>query len=134
MPRRQDIDAVKLGAFLPYVGLIDIIQGERIDMRYRLVGAQTTQSYGFNLTGHFHSELAGGRDLPTQFYAACQRCVETRQIQTIEISNGRNRKDLPFRVTARIWPLSDDGEMVTCLLGGAIFQTPDPATAKNSPP
>ncbi len=132
MPRRQDIDAVKLGALLPYVGLIDIIHGERIDLRYRLIGAQTTQSYGFNLTGHVHSELAAGRNLPTQFFDACQRCVDTRQVQTIEIANGRNRKDLPFQVTARIWPLSDDGETVTCLLGGAVFQTPDPAAAEQT--
>ena len=132
MPRRQDIDAVKVGALLPYVGLIDVIHGEQIDLRYRLVGAQTTQSYGFNLTGHVHSQLITGRNLPNQFYVACQRCVETRQIQTIEIADGRNRKDLPFQVVARIWPLSDDGETVTCLLGGAVFQTPEPTAADQS--
>ncbi|MBI1209829.1 MAG: PAS domain-containing protein [Alphaproteobacteria bacterium] len=127
MPRRQDIDAVKLGGLLPYVGLIDVIHGEQIDLRYRLVGAQTTQSFGFNLTGHAHSELTAGRGLTTHFYDACKRCVETRQPQTIEIKDGRNRKDLPFSVSARIWPLSDDDDKVTCLLGGAIFQTPEPA-------
>jgi hypothetical protein len=127
MPRRQDIDAVKFGAFLPYVGLIDILHGESIDLRYRLVGDQTTLSYGFNLTGHSHSELISGKNLPTRFYAACQRCVDTREPQTIEIADGRNRKNLPFQVTARIWPLSDDGETVNCLLGGAVFQTLDPS-------
>jgi hypothetical protein len=132
MPRRQDIDAVKLGALLPFVGLIDVVQGERIDLRYRLVGAQTTQSFGFNLTGHIHSHLATRRDGPTTFYDACQRCVETRQVQTIEIASARNAKDLPFQVTARIWPLSDDGEAVNCLLGGAIFQAPEPTTTEQS--
>jgi hypothetical protein len=128
MPRRQDIDAVKLGAFLPYVGLIDIIPGESIDLRYRLVGDQTTQSYGFNLTGHSHSELSSGKTFRTRFYEACQRCVDTREPQTVEITDARTPKNLPFQVTARIWPLSDDGATVNCLLGGAVFQTLDPST------
>ena len=129
MPRRQDIDAVKLGSLLPYVGLIDVIHtGNEIDLRYRLVGNQTTQSFGFNLTGHVHSQLSGGRHQPTHFYQACQRCVATRQPQTIEVANGRTPKDLPFQVTARIWPLSDDGEKVECLLGGAVFQTLEPTS------
>ena len=76
LPRRQDIDAVKIGALLPYVGLIDVVPGERIDLRYRLVGAQTTQSYGFNLTGHFHSNLSKPT-MPSRFYDACIRCVNT---------------------------------------------------------
>ena len=131
MPHRQDIDAVKLGTLLPYVGLIDVIQGEHIDLRYRLVGDQTTQSFGFNLTGHVHSQLSSGGHQPTLFYQACQRCVATREPQTIEIANGRTPKDLPFQVTARIWPLSDDGEKVTCLLGGAVFQTLEPASPEH---
>jgi len=124
MPRRQDIDAVKLGTFLPYVGLIDVVHGEQIDLRFRLVGDKTTQSFGFDLTGHLHSELSAGRNQDSQFYRLCQRCVETRQPQTLEIASARNPKDIPFQVTARIWPLSDDGEKVTCLLGGAVFNRP----------
>src|SRR5258706_4794247 len=126
LPRRQDIDAVKIGALLPYVGLIDVIPGERIDLRYRLVGAQTTQRYGFDLTGHFHSNLTKPT-MPTRFYDTCMRCVDTGTVQSLEIENGRNRKDLPFQVQARIWPLSDDGHTVTGLLGGAMFETLDPA-------
>lgn len=133
MPRRQQIDAVKLGALLPYVGLIDVIHGEAIDLRYRLVGAQTTQSFGLNLTGHLHSALTEGRTVPSRFYEACRRCVETHAPQTIEITDGRNRKDLPFQVTARVWPLSEDGTTVTCLLGGAIFRTLDPASMGQTP-
>jgi hypothetical protein len=125
LPRRHDIDAVKIGALLPYVGLIDVIHGERIDLRYRLVGAQTTQSFGFNLTGHLHSKLSDPT-MPTKFYDTCVRCVRTAAIQSLEIENGRNRKDLPFQVRARIWPLSDDGQTVTGLLGGAMFETPSP--------
>ena len=125
LPRRQDIDAIKIGALLPYVGLIDVIPGERIDLRYRLVGAQTTRSYGFNLTGHFHSNLAKPT-MPTRLYDTCMRCGETATVQSLEIENGRNRKDLPFQVQARIWPLSDDGNTVTGLLGGAMFETPNP--------
>lgn len=126
MPRRQDIDAVKLGTFLPYVGLIDVLHGEHIDLRYRLVGGQTTQHFGLDLTGHIHSEVTGEEFPRSRFLEACQRCIESRQPQTLDIAQGRNKKDIPFEVTARIWPLSDDGTTVTCLLGGAVFRTPAP--------
>ena len=126
LPRRQDIDAVKIGALLPYAGLIDIVPGATLDLRYRLVGARTTESYGINLTGQFHSKVTAPERMPTQFYEICRRCVETATPQTLEISNARNRKDLPFAVRARVWPLSDDGEHVTCLFGGALFRMPDP--------
>jgi len=131
MPRRQDIDAVKLGTFLPYVGLMDVIPGESLDLRYRLVGGQTTQSFGFDLTGHIHSEVTGEQN--SHFLAACRRCIETRLPQTLEIAQGRNKKDLPFQVTARIWPLSEDGTTVTGFLGGAVFRQLPPA-APNPPP
>jgi hypothetical protein len=125
MPRRQDIDAAKIGALLPYVGLIDVLHGERIDLRYRLVGGQTTQSFGFNLTGHVHSELSNP-DVPTRFYAMCMDCVESGTVQTLTIEEGCNYNKLPFGVLARIWPLSDDGKMVTGLLGGALFRLIEP--------
>lgn len=127
MPRRQDIDAVKLGTFLPYVGLIDVLHGERVDLRYRLVGGQTTQHYGVDLTGLVHSQVTGEAFPQSRFLEACRQCIETRQPQTLDIAQGRNKKNLPFEVTARIWPLSDDGSTVSCLLGGAVFRTLNPA-------
>lgn len=127
MPRRQDIDATTIGGLLPYVGLIDVLHGERIDLRYRLVGGQTTQSFGFNLTGHVHSKVSN-IDLPSRFYETCLRCVSSRTAQSLTIDNGRNYKDLPFQVQARIWPLSDDGAKVDCLLGAALFNLPAPGS------
>ena len=129
MPPRQDIDAVKIGALLPYVGLIDVVHGERIDLRFRLVGGQTTLNYGLDLTGLMHSQRANP-EVPSRFYETCVRCATSATTQSLIIENGRNHKQLPFKVEARIWPLSDDGHLVTGLLGAALFQFPDFSDAK----
>jgi len=123
MARRQDIDAIKIGGLLPYVGLIDVVHGERIDLRYRLVGAQTTQNFGLDLTGLFHSQHANP-EVPSPWKDTCLRCIRNRSVETLTIEDGRNYKQLPFKVEARIWPLSDDDAIVDTLLGAALFQFP----------
>jgi hypothetical protein len=49
--------------------------------------------------------------------------MTTRQAQSIE-HQFRNRNQTIVRMRARVWPLSDDSETVTGLLGGGMFLEP----------
>jgi hypothetical protein len=123
MPRRTDIVPAKLKFCLPYVTLIDVVIGEPIDFRYRLLGQRVIEGFGGNITGGLHTQHAD-RTSPTRpFYDAYRRCVTTRQAQSIE-HQFRNRNRTIVRMRARVWPLSDDGETVTGLLGGGMFLEP----------
>jgi hypothetical protein len=123
MPRRGEISPAKLKACLPYVTLIDVVQGDPIDFRYRLLGQKLIDGFGANLTGELHTGHAD-RSSPTwPFYDAYCRCVATQMAQSLE-HQFRNSNRTVVRMQARVWPLSDDGEKVTGLLGGGMFVEP----------
>lgn len=123
LPQRGDINPVKLGAALQYVSLIDVVQGDPIDFRYRLLGQQLIKYFGCNITGELHTKHSD-RTSPTRpFYDAYMRCLTTRTPQDIE-AQYRNHNQTVVRTRARVWPLSDDGSIVSGMLGGGVFLTP----------
>jgi hypothetical protein len=123
MPRREDVKPAKLKPCLPYVALIDVVHGDPIDFRYRLLGNKLIDGFGANLTGALHLAHAD-RSRPTwPFYEAYCRCVATHHVQSIE-HQFRNSNRTVVRMRARVWPLADDGETVTGLFGGGMFVEP----------
>lgn len=124
MPRRADVDAMKIRTVLPYVALIDVVPGEKVDFRYRLLGQQMITGFGHNITGGLHSEHADPTSPAWPFYEAYKRCVATAQAQDIE-HEFRNHNQTLVKMRARVWPLSDDGKVVTGLLGGGMFLAPE---------
>lgn len=56
------------------------------------------------------------------FYDVYMQCVIAKQPQA-EIRT-RNRLKLPVHVQGRVWPLSDNDDSVTALLGAAICFAP----------
>lgn len=123
-PSRKDIDATKLGASLPNVSLIDVIAGEPLDFRYRLIGEALIRGLGQNITGGLHTQHANPEAPEWPFYRAYLRCVEAKTAQNID-HTFRNRNETPVTVTARVWPLSDDGVTVNALIGGCLFLAPN---------
>jgi hypothetical protein len=123
LPRRGDIDPAKLGGVLPHVALIDVIRDEPIDFRYRVVGQRLITAYGSNITGGTHRQLANPMRKEWPMYEALVRCVHTKLPQNIDVGF-RNRNQALLSARARVWPLSDDGETVTGLLGGCVFVAP----------
>lgn len=119
-PRRADIDPAILRAALPYVSMIDVVPGERVDFRYRLLGQRLIEGFGHNITGGLHSEFADKNLASWPFYEAYKRCVATGKPQDIDHAF-RNRNQTPVRMRARVWPMSEDGTTVTGLLGGGMF-------------
>lgn len=119
MPRRADISPVKLGSILQYVSLLDVVAGDPLNFRYRLIGEYLSKSYGRNITRSLHTdhfEVAPERP----FYDAYVRCAKTAAPQDM-IANFHNANRTLRCAQARVWPLSDDGSTVTGLLGGCLY-------------
>ena len=119
MPRRADINPVKLGSALQYVSLLDVVAGSPVDFRYRLIGQQLIRAYGRNITGESHLSNFD-KTPPRPFYDGFLRCAQTKAAQEMS-TNFRNFNNTPCRAQARVWPLSDDGVSVTGLLGGCMY-------------
>ena len=119
LPRRADINPVKLGGALQNVFLLDVVPGKPVDFRYRLIGEQLIRGYGRNLTGESHLSNFG-KLFPAPTYDAFVRCTNTKQTQESS-TNFRNFNGTPCRALSRVWPLSEDGASVTGLLGGCLY-------------
>lgn len=120
MPTRQSISPSKLGRALPYVSLLDVLPGDPIDFQYRLIGQHLIVNLGQNLTGKRCLELPQGTPAGRPIYAAYVKCLETREIQRVDIEiynlNGTKR-----RVRAIVLPLGNSGEAPNALLGAGFF-------------
>jgi len=123
LPRREDINPIKLGAALQYVSLIDVVPSQPVDFRYRLLGQQIIKHFGHNITGELHTHHADKTSPTRPFYDAYVRCIATKAAQDIE-AQYRNYNKTIVRTRARVWPLSDDDKTVSALLGGGMFLTP----------
>lgn len=123
MPERTDISPAKLKDCLPYVTLIDVVHGDPIDFRYRLLGQKIIDGFGSNITGGLHTQHVDRTSSVWPFYDSYCRCVATQHGQSLE-HQFRNGNQTIVRMRARVWPLSDDGDAVTGLLGGGMFLEP----------
>jgi hypothetical protein len=120
MPARADINPAQAGAALHYAALLDVVPGQPLDFRYRLLGQHMIEAYGLNVTGAKHTEQFAPKP-HRPVYEALARCVETRAPQEAATINFRNHNGTPCRVRVQAWPLSDDGTSVTGLLAACIF-------------
>jgi len=118
-PARGDIDPLDLGALLPNLFLVDVLERAPY-FRYRLSGTNVDDIHGQNLTGK------SPRDIKTAEVAVT---VEQQYRQVV--ADGRPRCDHLTLLAADhsywhyerlILPLSDDGVRVTMLLCG-IYET-----------
>jgi len=123
MPRRSDIDPVKLGAALQYASLLDVVPGDPVDFRYRIFGQHLIKGYGIDLTGQLHTAIADRSRPAWPYYEAYVSCVTTKLPQALDIQT-RNRKKLVMHLQGKVWPLSDDGTTVTGILGAATYFVP----------
>lgn len=121
MPRRADINPIRLGSALPFVLLIDVIPGDPVDFEYRLVGEHIIQHAGQNFKGKRCSELPRTSPTTRPIFSSFQTCCETRAAvrddQRLLNLNGTVR-----RLQWQVLPLSDDGKAVTGLLAAAAYQ------------
>lgn len=116
-PARSHIDPAELGVLLPYLFLVDVLEGGE-DFRYRLVGTDIVNHTVRDNTGRLLSELvAQGSQLPlARLYDAA---VTERQpmMQWLVYQTGVG---LRRWYQTLVMPLSPDGQTIDMLLGVAV--------------
>jgi len=118
-PGRQDIDPIAIPRLLPYVMLLDVLDGPPMDFRFRLVGTHVTLIHRADNTGKRVSEAfqGGERETVLRLY---RRTAEERAALAYR---GR-----PLRLDGRVLdyeivhlPLVDRQARVHMILAGLEF-------------
>ena len=112
MPARRDISPSDVRHLLPYITLIDHVDGE---FRYRLVGTAVSQELGRDLTG----SLVGSYVTPPEYAAAILGIYEELVAAATPIfTTGEYRaaSQAIHTVSRLILPLSNDGTTVNMAL------------------
>jgi len=114
VPRRRDIDAVALGRLLPQVFLMDIV-GPAARLRWRLVGSLIGAREGGDPTGRWleDSLVPEEAELIQQF---AQVTIRERR-PSCHAGRWRDSRDQPRLLARLLVPLSEDGTVVSTLLG-----------------
>jgi hypothetical protein len=125
MPSRSDINPVEIPVLLPFLSLVDKVEGQ---FRYRLVGTAVAQQFGHEMTGR-----------PVGFYvtpaehALAQRRVYERIFSTAQpvFVTGEYRTKLGaiHSVSRLMLPLSDDGEKVNMVIFSRVARFSSNTTA-----
>jgi hypothetical protein len=113
MPARIDINPAEIPALLPYLSIVDRIDGQ---FRYRLVGTAVAEQFGRDLTGsHVTSHvsdipetIAAAQAMGERVFANPQPIFTTGQFQT--------KLGALHNASALVLPLSDDGTNVNMVI------------------
>jgi hypothetical protein len=110
LPLRSQIDPIEMPRLLPYLMLIEVIDGR---IRYRLVGTQVVANAGYDFTGRHLDELKfANRDFYLGCYGAMLRtCTPTFGMDNWVYPDGRSGI-----AEFAMLPLSIDGQSVSHFL------------------
>jgi hypothetical protein len=114
MPRRRDIDPLDMPRpLLPHLDLVEFGDGGRA--RYRLIGTALVDAMGRDMTGRFLDTVLSGEHAAfvDRLYRDVQRaCRPVYGLCRLGIGAGRT-----LRLRRLVTPLSEDGSVVTMVLG-----------------
>jgi hypothetical protein len=117
-PARRDLDPVDLRYVLGHLLLIDVLR-DPLRFRVRLHGSEITSRVQYDLTGKLLDELPD----PTYRDYAVSRChglVKTREPVVVHQGRSLDGRVQPYEA---LWlPFSEDGNEITMLLCGLIYQ------------
>ncbi|HWA50742.1 MAG TPA: PAS domain-containing protein [Dongiaceae bacterium] len=117
-PARADIDPAEIKPLLPYVGMVDV-QRAPLRFRYRLVGTEISQGYGFDLTGRHLDEMDLDDhqiDITREYTRAAESGEPSCSMLEYSRKDGRH-----IRYERLVLPLSSDGKQIDMLIGGCVF-------------
>lgn len=122
MPLRNEIDPSEIPRLLPYLQLVEHVEGK--GFRYRLTGTAIAQGYGFDATGKFtHEILSPARHaVASRHYALAFESGRPLFTRNLHVKSGC----LLLVVSQIILPLSLDGARAGMLLLGQTFASPTP--------
>jgi len=115
MPSRQQIDPIEIPRVLPIVLIADVTPS---GLRVRLLGTDTTTAFGEEMRGKLIDEFHLA-DFTPLWLDAFARLIETGIPTSAagRFSNGTSRCGIEMVLL----PLSDDGLLVSHILGGLLI-------------
>ncbi len=123
-PCRADIQASRFRAQLRHMQFIDVVRdgGHERHFRYRMVGTQLVENFGSEFAGKFVNDLFDGekrRFLNELYHSIC----DARRPMFVHC-HYRAIKGLVFKSNRLYFPLSEDGETVSMIMGVLLFESP----------
>lgn len=118
MPCRADFRPEEMQRFLGYVILIDVEEAPR-RFRFRLVGTEIVQSYGFEVTGRYSDVVQ-----PPSYRAMIERHYSQAVDLARPVAHRMSFTEAPGKVHELVrltLPLSDDGARVNMLMLASVF-------------
>lgn len=115
-PERVEITPSKLRSLLPWVWIVDVIDGGA-DFRFRIAGDRVIEYLGMRHAGKMLTELRGPAffELMHQIFSYSVRYK--RPIAHGPLQSAHTKRE-HFEAEVLVLPLSDDGVSVTGLCGG----------------
>jgi len=118
MPARADIDVVEIPTLLPFVFLVDVLDGPR-DFRFRLAGTHFRETTGQAVTGQRIAAV-----FPEQFGDEVRR-IWSKVVEERRPVLGRGDLWISGREYVKwegmVLPLASDDHAINMLLGGVVF-------------
>jgi hypothetical protein len=123
MPSRQQIDPIEIPRILPIVLIADVTPN---GPRTRLLGTDPTAAFGEEMRGKLINEFQLG-DFMSSWLEAFARLIKTRASTSAagRFSNGTSRCGIEMVLL----PLSDDGLLVSHILGGLLIRPLRPGSS-----
>jgi hypothetical protein len=122
LPSRHDISPAELKSQLPFVLLIDVVEGGE-DFRYRLTGTYLRQFFPADPVGRLMSQvLAPFGTSSVQATLEAYRRVMRASAPVRITGSGAWYAQNPKFFDAMLAPLSDDGETVNMIFGAFLFE------------
>jgi hypothetical protein len=115
MPARSDIEAGDICALLPYLTILDKVDGR---YRYRLIGSAAAQEIGRDMTGGFVGSYVSSPESAAAMQAVCEHVFSTAR-PIFSSGEFRVKPGSTLNTSVLLLPLSDDGvavNMVVCTL------------------
>jgi hypothetical protein len=114
-PMKSDIDPLKIPAhLLPHIILIDVIDQELPDFRWRLIGTHTTEIMRRDSTGREWRDLYGDANFAEVALGPCQVLLTGLPCRTLVRAPDRDRNFLVIESVDM--PLSTDGSKIDMIL------------------
>lgn len=120
MPRRDELDPVKIGRFLPYVLLVEVLTNP-LDFRFRICGEHFISNTGRNPTNAQLRSLAEDWDVGEVLFDVFRIVVEAERPRTLEIRY-RTLRGTPRVASCLVLPFASEHKTVGSLLMGAVFE------------
>ena len=129
MPAKVDVDPLNIPAHLwPYLELVDILRGDSMRLRWRLIGTHITEAVERDSTGAYFDELYDPKDYETLAMPFTWAVTNGKPIRLFG-SSGFIGKDWN-KYEGVYLPLGTDGRNVDMILGGVHYPMAQNAVSK----